>query len=631
MPRIRTLPIRVAPLPEESLESWLEALARRMSAAWGDLTDAVGLTDVSNRELRGPDRHAHHLTPTERQWSALTTATGIEHLAARRMTVAAMMSVATGVSLPHSVRLPGSRFCPQCLAERDGRWRTWWWLRWGFACPDHECLLLSACPACGRSQRVRPHARELVPDPGMCTRSAPAGGRTPKRCDQSLADAPVVALGAGHPAIAVQRDILSILTAGAISTGVYADPPSSVEVFFRDLAALGQRVLRYAEPADLRGRLPGDLWADIEPLTGRDARRDTSPAWAVTNHSSASVAAAAACLAVPILLTDTHAAAGEKLRWLVASMRRRGLTVSASNVGWGRNVSDAFIGVQLASLKPFLGPVDQLRHRGCLVRPTERDSAAAVSRSLPALIWPRCAFRFETQGVGFDQLRAALSVAILLVGSRTPVPAGCTLLGSITHERAVSRILQRVGAQADWDQSVLGLIALRDQLDANIPIDYARRRALDYSDLLPPESWRDICADLAIPVGRSTRARLHRYWLYERLTGSPAVALAPGRGDPAFRALLADLPRTLSPDLIAVLDDVGREFLVRHDVRDEPVTWGPDLLEVRFESAEYRRTKNRADAIHRLVAEELSLGHIASRLDTTINVIREVLTEHPTP
>ena len=116
-------------------------------------------------------------------------------------------------------------------------------------------------------------------------------------------------------AIAVQRDILSILAAGAISTGVYADSPSSVEVFFRDLAALGQRVLRYAEPADLRGRLPGDLWADIEPLTGRDARRDTSPAWAVTNHSSASVAAAAACLAVPILLTDSHAAAGEKLRW----------------------------------------------------------------------------------------------------------------------------------------------------------------------------------------------------------------------------------------------------------------------------------------------------------------------------
>jgi hypothetical protein len=178
---------------------------------------------------------------------------------------------------------------------------------------------------------------------------------------------------------------------------------------------------------------------------------------------------------------------------------------------------------------------------------------------------------------------------------------------------------------------MVSLIALRDQLDADIPIDYAHRRALDYSDLLPPESWRDICVDLAIPVGRSTRARLHRYWLYERLTGSPAVALAPGRGDPAFRALLADLPRTLSPDLIAVLDDVGREFLGRHDVRNDPVTWGPDLLEAGIESAEYRRTENRADAIHRLVAEELSLGHIARRLDTTINVIREVLTEHPTP
>ena len=172
---------------------------------------------------------------------------------------------------------------------------------------------------------------------------------------------------------------------------------------------------------------------------------------------------------MPILLSDSQAAAGEQLRWLVASMRRRGLTVSASNVGWGRNASDVLVGVQLASLKPFLGPVDQLRHRGCSARPTGRDAAAAVSRSLPALMWPRCAFRFETEGVGFEQLRAALSVAIVLVGSRIPVPAACALLGSITHERAVSRVLQRLHARTDWEQCTASLLALRDSLQATAP------------------------------------------------------------------------------------------------------------------------------------------------------------------
>lgn len=441
----------------------------------------------------------------------------------------------------------------------------------------------------------------------------------------------MVALGKDHPAIAVQRDILSILAAGAISSGVYADFPSSVVAFIRDVAALGQRILRYAEPADLRGALPGDLWADVEPLTRRDARQDSSPAWAVTNHSSASVTAAAACLAIPILLADSHADAGEKLRWIVASMRRRGLTVSASNVGWGRNVSEALVGVQLAALKVFLGPVDQLRHRGGAQRPTERDSAPALSRSLPALIWPRCAFRFATNDVGFDHLRAALSVAILLVGSRTSVPTACALLGSATHERSVSRVLQRVRARVDWEQLMAGLVALRDQLEAGAPVDYTRRRALDYADLLPTDQWRAICADLAVPAGRSMRARLHRSWLYELLTGSPATALAPGRGDPAFRALLADLPRTLTPALITALEDVGREFLARHDARDEPLRWRPPFLDTWLGGVEYRPAEPRASEIHRLVAEGHPLGRIACRLDTTINVVREVLTECPAP
>jgi len=628
-PRVRTLPVRVEPLSEESLASWLEALARQLSTPWGDILDAVGLIDASSQQSRNGAQNPFHLAPTERQWTTLTQATGIQHLEARRMTLAGLMCVRAGAQLPRSIYLPGSRFCPKCLAERDGRWRTLWWLRWGFACVDHACLLVSDCPACGRNQRVRPHPREAIPNPSLCTRSEPAGGRTPKRCGQWLAEAPVVVLGENHPAIAVQRDILSVLASGSISSGVYARNPSSVEAFFRDLAALGQRLLRYAELADLRDRLPADLWGDVEPLTRRETRQDSSPAWAVTNESSASIAAAAACLATPILLADSRAAAGEKLRWLVGSMRRRGLTVSASNVGWGRNVSDALVGVQLSALSVFLGPVDQLRHRGGARRPSGRDSATPLSHSLPALLWPRRAFRFETEGVGFDQLRAALSVAILLVGSRTSVPTACAMLGSATHERSVSRVLQRLRARADWEQLMERLIVLGDHLEAGVPVDYARRRALDYADLLPTDQWRGICVDLAMPAGRSMRARLHRSWLYERLSGSPAIALPPGRGDPAFRALLADLPRTLTPALVAALDDAGREFLRSQGVHDEPLRWRPHLREASVGSAEYQRVEARVREIHRLVTEGHPLGWVAGRLDTTINVVREVLTEYP--
>ena len=39
---VRSLPIRVSP-PAEGLDSYLEAVAARHHAAWGDVLDAVGL------------------------------------------------------------------------------------------------------------------------------------------------------------------------------------------------------------------------------------------------------------------------------------------------------------------------------------------------------------------------------------------------------------------------------------------------------------------------------------------------------------------------------------------------------------------------------------------------------------
>ena len=47
---VRALPIHLAPLPGEALDSWLEALAHRLHTRLGDLLAAVGLPE--------PDRPA---------------------------------------------------------------------------------------------------------------------------------------------------------------------------------------------------------------------------------------------------------------------------------------------------------------------------------------------------------------------------------------------------------------------------------------------------------------------------------------------------------------------------------------------------------------------------------------------
>lgn len=59
-PSVRTLPIRVAPVDGESLESWLAAIAVRLNVTWAELLDAV-LPSCTQR-----DRGSRH-----RRWSAL--------------------------------------------------------------------------------------------------------------------------------------------------------------------------------------------------------------------------------------------------------------------------------------------------------------------------------------------------------------------------------------------------------------------------------------------------------------------------------------------------------------------------------------------------------------------------------
>jgi hypothetical protein len=51
MTQIRTLPIRLAPVDGEALDSWLEALAHRSGVTWGDIVAAVGVPPALSGEF----------------------------------------------------------------------------------------------------------------------------------------------------------------------------------------------------------------------------------------------------------------------------------------------------------------------------------------------------------------------------------------------------------------------------------------------------------------------------------------------------------------------------------------------------------------------------------------------------
>ncbi len=330
---VRTLPIRVKPLPEESLDSWLEALASRTDATWGEILRALGIFGMhGNTASYWATRANVSLTPG--QVDTISYCTGVEPCRLQAMTLQPWIKDTSWQRPPvASLRVTGSRFCPRCLEERSGRWRVWWRLRWAFACPTHGCLLADACRVCGGLQRTAPLRFGDVPKLGSCTRRVGRSGEA-RGCSEPLSDVPVIRLETG-PAVVVQREILCVLRAGHASGGIYVSSPVSSTMFTRDLRRLGEWMLRYGEAHDVASRISDLLFeqfvlratkAFLQPLVTSGGARMTC--------SSPAADAAIACMALPVLQAADTEAATQRLQWLTSSMCRRGLSLSDHRIYW---------------------------------------------------------------------------------------------------------------------------------------------------------------------------------------------------------------------------------------------------------------------------------------------------------
>jgi hypothetical protein len=639
---IRTLPLRLDPQPGEALDSWLEALAARSDTAWGDMAAAVGV-DSQDRFGGRIARRDWLVVLAPAQLRSLSIGTGVDTGVIMAMTLERFRGKPPIDSGVHTARAPlrwlhsyVSRYCPDCLAETGGRWQLWWRLKWAFACPTHLCLLADACPACHGVQRHRDLPAGLIPTPGRCVRKAStARGRNLARCGARLSAVPGVRVAVDHPAIRAQQVMLDASIADAVSYGIYAREPLPVEVFLNDVRAVGRRILAYSSPKSLQQYIPNDLIGTVRAASvDAAARRPDRPraVWA-----TAPIAAAAATAALTVLGAADIAEAGDRLHRLVAGCRDRGLSVSASNIGWGRAVSPTLIGVQLQALTPFLGPTDQLRHKlstGLPTRPeTSRRQTPAMVRNVPSLLWLAMSARFAHPHIGTMQLRSALSVAVSVVGTRFTLAEASRRLGCVTTPPAASRVLQILHASQHWPAIVAALIRLAGYLDENPPpIDYSARCTLSYDDLLPDAEWALICRDTGTPVGRGMKARVVRCWLYERLSGSPGSRCPSAHDAAEFRFKLADFPRRLTPELVAQLDMAGRRFLDSHGASGEPISWCPPALVDDLDLPGGIPASISPSELRRLIRDQqLSIHQAAHRLSTTPDGIRYLLETSPLP
>lgn len=584
---LRTLPIRIAPAQGEALDSWLEAAAHRVQVPFGDLLGSIGLLNRTGARQGWPvDVPADTLARIGQVMSVPTDVLAAMTFARYRGTV--LDTPARAWQTGMWGRRRGSRYCPDCLADSGGRWQLHWRLGWFFACTRHRCLLADTCPDCDRIQRGRVYPHFSTPHPGRCAgarRGAANSGRLP-RCGAPLAQAPVTRLTHDHRLLRLQHTIETVIESSAVPSPLYTEEPDPAVSFLSDLKALANRVLSCAVDKDLGAGLPPNMIDTFDlawDTTGRCVSHDVGPTDRLTAGTSAAHAAVALSAALRILEHDDFRQAGAAMRWLIDVSRNNGVKVSAvTGAKWGGKPSPAAQAIQLAALGPAMKPTDQLRCRVFAARPrlpaTSREGVDAIAAQLPSMLWPAFTLPFAADNAGQLSLRPALAAAVLLVGARLSSEGAAMWLGSLTTYTDVSRMVSLLQEIGMWTAAGTMLTRISDYIaDNGAPIDYDRRRRLDYGDLLPEATWHHLCMQTDEDPGQGPNYMLVRHAMFEELSGLPCSRAPFAGAKPVGRLQIDRFPADLDPQLTMRLEEHARMFLADRGVEGEPLTWHPPL------------------------------------------------------
>ncbi|MEV7078585.1 LysR family transcriptional regulator [Streptomyces sp. NPDC093516] len=437
---------------------------------------------------------------------------------------------------------------------------------------------------------------------------------------------------------------MEIIDGATAAFGPYRTSPQPASAVLADIRALGIRVLSDLPAAVLREQIPADvaeahLSTDaVFPHTGKAMERPGFMA-----PPRAADTAVAVTMALGILEQPGIHLAGEALRGLLEAVREELTQISATSIdSWGRGISPVLQSVHLAALAPSLRPSEYVRYRittetPCRPARTTRDIEQRA-RKIPTMFWPSWTVRLSPpEGVNARALAPVLAALLLIPDSRASLDQAAGLIGDAIDGTEVSRLLQELDDLPQWPDIATALDRLADYLDANsTPIDYVRRRLLDYTGLLPRDRWLEICRRTGTPPGTGRRERIARSQLFQRLSGLPAESFPDDLGglDSAeFRATSLWFTALQTPELVHALQQEAVNFLASQHIHDEPVTWQPPstlLAGLSLPGPDPARVD--LPRLHQLVRErQHPIQHAAQVLGTTVEAIRHVLDEHPAP
>lgn len=579
------LPIAMAPLPGEALESWIAAYARCLRTTSNDLIAHAGLggTRISQMTLRLNEHEA----------AVLERATGVDRQALAPMTLEPYDGLAIAIHPGRRALLGQSpagrfgaaraRYCPACLRAGDGRGPVTWRLPWSFACPAHAVLLEDLCPACQRPPNMW-NARRLGPRAGgACTRDNPAASARRGGCGADLTRVPALPLPAGGLVLAAHQHLAALM----------ACPPGRREAA---LAALRQVYSTACRALHGLHAIPGQAPPIVRAVADEAGARLPGPAGAQpgSDARSAAIGAALACAA----LGDTHPDHDVLFDWILRADRTLlrdwrivpGIGALARRWAWS---GPDMTGKVLSRLDGEANLHTRLRYGSATPRPRWPGLPAKgiIRRAamIPAMLWPGWTLRLlpppgtsgpqpdDPRTGSYGSFRRGCASFLLLPGGPPQLnfERACPLLGnrsSGTDRSAVERIIYQ-GRDLTPLASVLAQLAFA--LDEHgSPIDYARRRALftgPRSVALDPGAYARLRLRHGWSGGYAPREAVLRWYLLATLTGEhPAF---PGARKP-FGHQCTDSRYSMPGPLRAFLRQQAEASLARHGII-EPVTWEP--------------------------------------------------------
>ncbi len=378
MTLLRSLPIRLEPLPGESLDSWLEYYAGQCNVRHLDLLRAIGL----HQAWTALEDYTVYLQDDEADRIAIVTGVPVRRLHAMTLQTYDGQATVINWGLRSTKRMElwsrgkGSRFCPRCLHERDGRWSLRWRLSWAFACTKHQILLPHECPGCGTRVRTGPRSATHEIPPHQCTALRPTHG---VGCRSDLRTTPATAVPPDSPILEAQRWIDAALDQ------IESDdaPAESVSrQTFNDLRTLAAWWLRRYEPGDAL-----NLGPEIDEAC---QQANENGQFAPT---SALVTAAALTAAVQMLSQPLAEASVSVVRTLLDRDRGQLQIMAPAEVRKKlEGASDRVHQLVWRAMDSSMGNVDRLRFRsgGSRPRPPEPGSEEQIlqrARWIPRLFW----------------------------------------------------------------------------------------------------------------------------------------------------------------------------------------------------------------------------------------------------